>query len=102
MLTALQRGVPLVIVPTHWDKPDNARRIVEAGAGLRLTPRRCTPAGLRAAVERLLNEPSFSLNARRIARIMADHPGPVGAAELLEALVPRTSTASEPAKSLAL
>ena len=101
VLTALQLGVPLIVVPTHWDKPDNARRVVEAGAGLRLTPRHCTPAGLRAAVERVLNEPSFGLNARRIARIMADHPGPAGAADLLESLVPRSSTASERAKTLA-
>jgi UDP:flavonoid glycosyltransferase YjiC (YdhE family) len=57
VMAALQAGIPQLIVPTHWDKPDNARRVVEAGAGLKLTPRQCTPAALRAAVDRLLHEP---------------------------------------------
>ena len=50
VMTALRAGVPLVIVPTTWDKPDIALRVVEAGVGVRLAPRRCTPAGLRAAI----------------------------------------------------
>jgi MGT family glycosyltransferase len=101
VLTGLQLGVPQIIVPTHWDKPDNARRIVDAGAGLKLTPRQCTPAGLRAAVERLLNEPSFRQNARRIARIMAEHRGPVEAAELLESLAQRSRAANGRVEAMA-
>jgi MGT family glycosyltransferase len=100
VLTSLQLGVPLIIVPTHWDKPDNAQRVVEAGVGLRLTPRRCTPTALRAAVERVVTEPSFRENARRIARIMADHPGPAGAAELLESLSIRFPTARQRTEKL--
>ena len=38
ILSSLQAGVPLVVVPTTWDKPDNARRVVEAGVGVRLSP----------------------------------------------------------------
>jgi len=100
VLTSLHLGVPLIIVPTHWDKPDNAQRVVEAGVGLRLTPRRCTPTALRAAVERVVNEPSFRENAQRIARIMADHPGPAGAAELLESLAIRSPTARKRTETL--
>jgi MGT family glycosyltransferase len=87
VMAALQAGVPQLIVPTHWDKPDNARRVVEAGAGLRLTPGRCTPKRLREAVESLLNEPRFRERARQLARELADEPGPARAAELLEELV---------------
>ena len=36
ILSSLRAGVPLVVVPTTWDKPDNARRVVEAGVGVRL------------------------------------------------------------------
>ena len=43
VLAALKAGVPLVVVPTFWDKSDNAQRVVEAGVGLRLAPRHCTP-----------------------------------------------------------
>lgn len=86
VMAALEAGVPLVIVPTHWDKPDNAQRVVEAGVGLRLSPRRCTPRRLRTAVERVLSEPSFRANAQRLARQLAGERGPERAAELLEDL----------------
>ena len=86
VLAALQAGVPLVVVPTFWDKSDNAQRVVEAGVGVRLAPRHCTPATLRAAVRRLLEEPAFRENAQRMARRFAEVAGPVRAAELLERL----------------
>jgi MGT family glycosyltransferase len=86
IMAALQAGVPLVVVPTHWDKADNAQRVVEAGVGLRLAPRRCTPERLRAAVRRVLEEPSFRANAQRVARHLAAAPGPPRAAQLLEDL----------------
>jgi MGT family glycosyltransferase len=86
VLASLKAGVPLVVVPTFWDKSDNAQRVVEAGAGLRIAPRRCTPDRLRAAVMRLIEEPHFRDNARHIAQQFSQAPGPPGAAELLEAL----------------
>jgi UDP:flavonoid glycosyltransferase YjiC (YdhE family) len=89
IMAALQAGVPLVIVPTHWDKPDNAQRVVAAGAGLRLSPRQCTAQRLRDAVERVLHEPRFRARAQELARALAAAPGADGrggAAELLEAL----------------
>lgn len=91
VLSALQAGVPLVIVPTHWDKPDNAQRVVEAGAGVRLAPKQCTPDRLRAEVERVLKEPSFRDNARRLARLLAEAPGPPGAVDLLEVLARKSA-----------
>jgi UDP:flavonoid glycosyltransferase YjiC (YdhE family) len=86
ILSSLQAGTPLVVVPTTWDKPDNARRVVEAGVGVRLRPRRCTPEGLRAAVEEVLGNPSYRDNARRIAAELARAPGPEVAADLLQTL----------------
>lgn len=87
LLAGLKAGVPAVVVPTEWDKPENAQRVVEAGAGLRLEPKRCTPERLRAAVERVLSQPSFGENARRLASSFARYRGPMRAAELLEDLV---------------
>lgn len=86
VMAAMKAGVPLVIVPTTWDKPDNARRVVEAGAGVRLLPRKCNPVGLRAAVEQVLEDPSYRENAARIARRLAEAPGPPRAAQLIERL----------------
>jgi len=86
VLTALQAGVPMVVVPTEWDKPDNAQRVVEAGAGLRLSVGRCTPARLRRSVERVLREPSFRSRAQRLRECLRERGGPKRAADLLEAL----------------
>jgi MGT family glycosyltransferase len=94
IMAALKVGLPLLIVPTHWDKPDNAQRVVTSGAGLSLSPKQCTPERLRAGVQRLLTEPKFRANARYLAQCLAAAPGPPGAVELLEALVAETICAA--------
>lgn len=86
---ALAAGLPLVVVPRAWDQFDNAQRVVEAGAGIRLTARRCTPERLRAAVQQVLQIPSFRDNARRLGAASARCGGPDRAAALLEELVRR-------------
>ena len=86
IMAALAAGVPLVVVPTTWDKPDNAQRVVEAGVGVKLSPRRCTPETLRDAVDRVLGSPRYRRNARRIAARLAAAPGPAGAAAMLDEL----------------
>lgn len=87
VFAALKGGVPLIVVPTEWDKPENAQRVLESGAGLRIDPRRCTPERLRASVERVLREPSFHRNARRLADCCARRGGATEAAEHLIGLI---------------
>jgi len=84
--STLKAGVPLIIIPTEWDKPDIARRVVESGAGVRLAPGQCTPDRLRTVVEQVLSTPSFRRNAQRMAAAFARYGGPLTAAELLEGL----------------
>lgn len=86
VLSALSAGIPVVIVPTAWDQPENAWRVVEAGAGIRLSPRRCTPERVRAAVDRVLRDSSFRQNARRLGADFASYGGAARAADLLERL----------------
>ena len=86
VLASLSHGVPVIIVPTEWDKPEIAQRLVDAGAGLRLSPKNCTPGRMRAAVERILGDESFPRNARRLAKILEGYSGAPRAAELLEEL----------------
>ncbi len=96
VLSALMAGVPVVVIPTEWDKPDNAQRVVEAGAGLRLSPRRCTPKRLLDAVESVLRNDAYRKNARRLADTFHQSGGPTAAATLLETLIksPAASMAS--------
>jgi MGT family glycosyltransferase len=51
---AVAAGVPMVAVPFGRDQPEVARRVAEAGAGVRLPARRLTPERLRAAVREAL------------------------------------------------
>lgn len=102
VLAALNAHVPLILVPTEWDKPEVAQRVVEAGAGLRISPRRCTPKRLRAAVERILGDGSFRQNAERLARIFARHDGAATGAQLLEELATRSKgRAAAPGEAVA-
>jgi MGT family glycosyltransferase len=88
IIASLRAGVPLVVVPTSWDKPDNARRVVEAGVGVRLKPRHCTEQGLRNAVETVLGDSSFAARAHQMSVQLEGAGGPEQAATLLESLVP--------------
>ena len=89
VISALVHGLPLVVAPTTWDKPDNARRLVEAGVAILVKPARCTPERLRAAVQQLLGDPAYTRNAQALAGQLAAAPGADGAAGLLEALTTR-------------
>jgi MGT family glycosyltransferase len=97
VLATLSAGVPLVIVPMAWDQPENAWRVAEAGAGLRVAPQRCTPDSIRRAVECVLREPRFRENARRLAGELARCGGAGQAAHLIEALAARRAPRGEAA-----
>jgi UDP:flavonoid glycosyltransferase YjiC (YdhE family) len=71
-------------VPTTWDKPDNARRVTEVGAGIRLSPKKCSPEAVREAVATVLTDPAYRRNASRIGALLRAAPGPRRAAELIE------------------
>ena len=86
VMAALAAGVPLVVIPTEWDKFENAQRVVEAGVGVRLPLRQCTPDRLRDAVNHVLETPTFRQNAKQMSAILQCANGPERAAELLEAL----------------
>jgi MGT family glycosyltransferase len=79
---ALAAGVPLVCIPMGRDQLDVAARVVYPGAGLRLRPS-AKPDAIRAAVERVIREPSFRIAAAHIgASIRADAAAQRGLAEL--------------------
>jgi len=79
---ALAAGVPLVCIPMGRDQLDVAARVVYPGAGVRLRPSAKADA-IRAAVERVIREPSFRTAAARIgASITADAAAQRGLTEL--------------------
>ena len=99
VIKALAAGVPVVALPLGRDQLDNAARVAHHGAGLRLKPK-ARPEAIAAAVRRVIGEPSFAVNAERIAAAIADETAEDLAVAELEALAGRSgnrSSASVPA-----
>jgi MGT family glycosyltransferase len=67
IMRGLVSRLPMLVIPHGRDQNDNAVRITERGVGLSLMPDAPVPA-IRAACERLLNEPQF----RNAAKILGD------------------------------
>jgi UDP:flavonoid glycosyltransferase YjiC (YdhE family) len=82
-------------MPIVGDQPDNAVRIVAKGAGIRLSPD-ASPEEISRALTRVLTEPGFRENARRLGTQMVGDRAEQRAADELEAIVhvPRQSTAN--------
>lgn len=59
-------GVPLVVIPVMGDQPVIAKRVEELGAGLQLDRKQLTADVLRDATERVLHNPLFAENSRKI------------------------------------
>lgn len=53
-------GVPQLIMAMAHDQPDNAYRLEQLGAGIGLTPRTFTPSKVKAVLDRLLHDPSYT------------------------------------------
>ena len=83
---ALAAGCPVLAVPHSGDMGENAARIEWAGVGVRLPWRLLTPATLRLAARRALNDPSLAVRAAELSEWAARHDGATRAAELVEQL----------------
>jgi MGT family glycosyltransferase len=70
VMKALIAGVPLVVVPLGRDQPDNAARVVYAGAGVRLR-KKASVSALRATVARVIEEARYCAAAGRMASLLA-------------------------------
>ena len=86
ILASLQQGVLVIAIPT-WDHGDNAQRLVQVGAGIRLDSARFTPADVRQAVQRILDDPSYRENARRMSSYLSRRGGAARAADLIEGVL---------------
>ena len=79
---SLAHRVPLVLAPIRHDQPVTAGQVVAAGAGVRVRFSRAGPQTLRAAIESVLDDPSYraagsgSGRAALIARRRALRAGP--------------------------
>jgi MGT family glycosyltransferase len=94
-------GVPIVAVPFGRDQPEVARRVSEAGAGVRLPAKELTPERLRAAVrEAVAMRPSAEAAGARLRAAGGPERFADAAEELLAATAAaRTRTARSPRRA---
>lgn len=83
---AFARGLPVVVVPLHGDQFEAAARVEAAGAGRRLRPWQRSARWLRAAVTRVLHDPTYQQAARTL-QVQAAELGPDHAARVTAGLV---------------
>ena len=95
---ALAAGTPVLISPMIGDMSETAMRVAWAGAGLSLPWRLCRPAPLRWSVRRLLEEPSFTDTAQRLAAWARQNDGAERGAELVESMAATGVAAGEDAR----
>ncbi|HYH34167.1 MAG TPA: nucleotide disphospho-sugar-binding domain-containing protein [Nocardioides sp.] len=65
VMKALAANCPVVCMPLGRDQPDNAARLVTAGAGIRLRPS-ARPATIARAVRSVLDDPAYAAAAARL------------------------------------
>lgn len=70
VMTTLMHRLPQLVIPHGRDQGDNAVRITERGAGLSIANAASTEE-MRAALDRLLTEPAFTVSARRLGDAVA-------------------------------
>jgi MGT family glycosyltransferase len=95
-MRGLVAGVPLVCLPMGRDQNDTAARVVHHAAGVRLSPR-ASAGKIRAAVQRVLANPSFRENAQTLGRAIAHGDGCVDPIEALERLAAQPHRVHAPA-----
>jgi MGT family glycosyltransferase len=70
VMRALLHRLPMLIIPHGRDQNDNAVRVTQRGAGLSLSASAST-VEIRAALSRLLSEPSFPASAATLGEAVA-------------------------------
>ena len=87
--TALHHGVPIVQAGSTEEKAETGARVRWSGVGVRIRSTRPTPRRVRAAVRRVLAQPSYRAAAARVGEEMRGHDAGREGAELLERLADR-------------
>lgn len=87
ILDACGQGVPIIVMPIAFEQAAIGRRVERAGAGLMVSRRLTTAAGLARAIRRMADEPRFREAAGRLRQEIATAGGARRAADLVEQLL---------------
>jgi UDP:flavonoid glycosyltransferase YjiC (YdhE family) len=87
LLAAIEHGLPVVVVPFGADQHLNAAAVVRLGIGVAIDEESLDARSMREAVRRVLEEPSYRENARRLRDMAAALPPVDAAIRLIESAV---------------
>ena len=80
----LAAGVPVLGIAGNMNQTINMQAIQRRGAGEMLRASTADAASLRAMVQRMLADPTYTAAAQEVARLYAQHHAPTRLAEILE------------------
>lgn len=83
-LEAMANGVPMVAVPVCNDQPGVAARLAHVGVARVVPARRANSANVRAAIIRVLEDPSYRAASVRLQQLIQRGPTLEQTAELIE------------------
>lgn len=84
VMDALVARTPMLAVPIAFDQPGVATRIVQAGVGMKASPRFTGALGIAERLERLTTDPSFLDNIGRLGEEVDGAGGVALAATIIE------------------
>jgi MGT family glycosyltransferase len=86
IMDAISHGIPMVIIPTGADQPDNAQICAAAGVAKVVGPSERMASNIRQAALEVLTVPAYSQNVRRLCEETEGLPGLDYVVGLLERL----------------
>jgi MGT family glycosyltransferase len=87
-------GTPMVVLPLFWDQYDNAQRVQEIGAGVRIAPYEVSGPELLGAVDGLLADRARRDRLQRMSAKIRSRRGTQRAADLIEQLARERESAA--------
>lgn len=74
ILEATHSGIPVIGIPFFFDQPRNILKLVEQGSGILLDYETLTKDTLYDAITTILNNNSYAINAKKLAKRFNDRP----------------------------
>lgn len=77
-------GVPMLLLPSTFDGPGNTARAVHHGLALRADFQKVSAQELKIAIDKLLNDPSYSESAKRMSKKCMDLQNEMPSIQIIE------------------
>ncbi|CAD5979634.1 O-mycaminosyltylonolide 6-deoxyallosyltransferase [Planktothrix tepida] len=81
---ALRAGHPMLVIPYHYDQPDNATRVVQMGVGRTLDRHLYQASTVLAELKVLLGDPSYATRVAEVSSYIQTEQGNCKAVDVLE------------------